>query len=241
MRASDAGPARITWQWSGARGELHTRFGGAALSLARDGTWLARAWLAPEAPAAHFLLSGLCALLLHRSGGVILHAASVVLGSGVIGFIGPSGAGKSTACAQVQGALAFSIDRLAVLPAVSPEGAGAAPVWLSHPLPGGTAPVPDIPRATPCWLPLRGIVRVFQTSQPSSIESGSRASGVAVLRESAFQAGLGTEAEGELLAALERLGQAVPVGRLYQRLGASSEQLLGRWLEDQAQNQARER
>jgi hypothetical protein len=224
------GPARVCWDWHSGRGEVRTRFGGAALWQEQD-EWVARAWLAPDARAAHFLMSGLCALLVHRHGGVLLHAASIVLGSGVLAFIGPSGAGKSTACGQVQGALAFSIDRLAVYPARSAKGTTS---WLSHPLPGGTAPIPDMLRATPRWLPLLGILRVSRSEHGTAVASCSLASGVLVLRESAFQAGLGPEAEDELLVALERLGRSVAIGRLQQDLRASSEPVLRRWLLDQA-------
>jgi hypothetical protein len=231
------GPLRISWKWQHDEGELLTRFGGATLRREESG-WVARAWLAPDPRAAHFVLSGLSALLVHRHGGVLLHAASVVLGHGVVAFIGPSGAGKSTACGQVRGAAGFSIDRLAVMPSSQQRaeraGARAATSWLSHPLPGGTAPVPDMPMAAPGWLPLLGILRVFRHRGSSFVEPCSPASGVAALRESAFQAGAGPGAEHELLAALEQLERVVPVGRLYQNLGASLEPLLGRWLVDQA-------
>jgi hypothetical protein len=93
-----------------------------------------------------------------------------------------------------------------------------------------------MPRAAPRWLPLLGVLRVFQAERATSIESSSPASSVALLRESAFQAGSGPGAEVELLATLERLARAMPIGRLYQSLGASSEPVLRRWLENQVEN-----
>jgi hypothetical protein len=231
------GPARISWKWQHGQGELLTRFGGATLRR-EEGGWVARAWLAADPRAAHFVLSGLNALLVHQQGGTLLHAASVVLGPGVVAFVGPSGAGKSTACGQVAGAAGFSLDRLAVFPSPSfgaaRAGAGTATSWLSHPLPGGTVSLPDMPMAAPRWLPLLGVLRVFQHRGSSFIEPCASASAVATLRESAFQAGVGPGPEDELLTTLERLARAVPVGRLHQSLGASSEPLLRRWLLDQA-------
>jgi hypothetical protein len=231
------GPARICWKWEHGHGELLTRFGGATLRR-EEGGWAARAWLAADPRAAHFVLSGLNALLVHQHGGALVHAASVVLGPGVVAFVGPSGAGKSTACGQVEGAAGFSLDRLAVFPSrplgATPAEAEPLTSWLSHPLPGGTASLPDMPMATPRWLPLLGVLRVVQHPGSTFIEPCSSASAVATLRESAFQAGGGPGPEHELLAALERLARAVPVGRLYQSLGSSSEPLLRRWLVDQA-------
>lgn len=239
-RGAAEGPPRITWEWGREQGELRTRFGGARIRQ-ENGGWVARAWLAPAPPAASFVLSGLCAMLVHRQGGVLLHAASVVLGGsrpGVLAFVGPSGAGKSTACGLVQGAAMFSLDRLAVLPSRTArlEGAAAAAAtpWLSHPLPGGTASVGDMPSTAPRWLPLLGILRVVQHRGTSFVAPCSGASGVAALRESAFQAGVGPGAESELLATLDALGGAVPVGRLHQSLGFGSEPLLRGWLRDQA-------
>jgi hypothetical protein len=186
--------------------------------------------VAPHPRAAHFLLRGLTALVLHRLGGAILHAASVELDSGVIAFVGPSGAGKSTACRHVEGCRLFSVDTLAVVP-LPLAGAPEQPwLWCAHPRPGGTRPVPDMLAATPRWLPLRGVLRVQRSSGEVRVAAASLASAVALLRESAFQLGVGVDAEEELLSRLEKVARSLPVGRAYLRLGASIKPVLSRWL-----------
>jgi hypothetical protein len=222
--------AGIAWTWCGGEGSVSTRYGHARVTL-EAGRFAARIAVRDEPLAAHFLLSGLAALVLHRLGGGILHAASVELDSGVVAFVGPSGAGKSTACLHAGDCPLFSVDTLAVVPGpIGPAGAG---VWFAHPLPGGTRPLPDMAASSHRWLPLRGVLRVHRSTDESSASAVSPASAVALLRESAFQIGDGRDAELELLAGLERLARAVPIGRLYLRLGASLKPILGRWLVDQ--------
>jgi hypothetical protein len=234
----------ITWHWGEGGGQVVTRFAHAHISGGVSGFY-GRAWVDDDALAPHFLLSGLTALLAHRLGGAVLHAASVELDAGVIAFIGPSGAGKSTACCHVAHAPLFSVDRLAIVPlglagsaeAGSPEAGSseAGPMWLSHPLPGGTRPVPDMPSAEPRWLPVAGILRVERSAADTTIGVPSLAGAVRSLRESTFQAGVGPGVEAELLGILEHLAQRVPVARLHLNLGASLGPLLSRWLVDQAE------
>lgn len=167
-------------------------------------------------------------MLCRRLGGAVFHAASVELDGGVVAFVGPSGAGKSTACRHMEGAALVSVDRLAVVPLGS--------TWLSHPLPGGTRPVPDMPNAAPRWRPLTAVLRVHQSANGTGIDAPAPALAVTSLRESTFQSGLGPRAEEELLSALEQLVQHVPVARLELQLGASLKPLLRRWLESQAKD-----
>jgi hypothetical protein len=222
--------AGIAWGWCGDEGSVSTRFGHARVSL-EAGRFTARVAVQDEPLAAHFLLTGLSALVLHRQGGGILHAASVELDAGVVAFIGPSGAGKSTACLHVGGCPLFSADTLAFLP--GPIDAAGAGVWFAHPLPGGTQPIPEMAAASRRWLPLRSVLRVHRSAGESSASAAPLASAVALLRESAFQIGAAPDAELELLAGLERLARAVPIGRLQLCLGASLKPILGRWLVDQ--------
>jgi hypothetical protein len=252
------GGVALRWRWHGpgdgpaesGEGEVLTRFGRARVAQ-RSGGMLAHVWLGEDPRAAHLVLSGLAALLLHRAGGALLHSASVVLDDRVIAFIGPSGAGKSTACRHVAEAELFSVDRLAVLPvpprshaAGASSGPGAtsarAPsMWLAHPLSGGTRSAADMPSAPEQWRPLAGVLRAQRGALPPPAEGAliraiSGAGAVAALRESAFQIGSGPGAEGDLLATLEALTRGVPVARLELSLGACLAPTLRRWLVDQA-------
>jgi hypothetical protein len=258
-----AGAGALCWQWrraesgevAGGVGEVLTRFGQASVAERPEGV-VARVSLAEDPRAAHLVLSGLAALLLHRRGGCILHSASVALEGRVIAFVGPSGAGKSTACRHVTEAQLFSVDRLALLPvlagAASPAepprrapGADAAgsnragadmPVmWFAHPLPGGTRSALDLPSAPESWLPLAGVLRVVRGEQGAAVRSLTGASAVLALRESAFQIGSGASAEVELLSTLEALAHTLPVGRLELALGACLAPELRRWLVDQTE------
>jgi hypothetical protein len=224
----------ITWRWGEGGGQLVTRFAHARISGGAGG-FSGRAWLDEDTAAPHFLLSGLTALLAHRLGGAVLHAASVELDAGVIAFIGPSGAGKSTACRHVERAPLFSVDRLAIVPFGRVGSAQAEPLWFAHPLPGGTRPVPDMPTAEPRWLPVAGILRVERSPADTAIGLPSLAGAVTSLRGSTLQAGVGPGVEEELLGTLERLAQQLPVARLQLSLGASLEPLVRRWLVDQGE------
>lgn len=224
----------ITWHWGDGGGEVVTRFAHARISGGASG-FSGRAWVDEDARAPDLLLSGLTALLAHRLGGAVLHAASVELDAGVIAFIGPSGAGKSTACRHVEPAPLFSVDRLAIVPLRRAGGEPAEPMWFAHPLPGGTRPVPDMPSAGARWLPVAGILRVEQSLAQTAIGVPSLAGAVTSLRESTFQAGVGPGVEAELLGTLEQLARRLPVARLQLSLGASLQPLLRRWLVDQGE------
>jgi hypothetical protein len=240
----------LGWDWTAEGGELVTRFAGARIaqvSGGSDGSTLDRragetgafegtAWLVDDARAPHHLLGGLAVLLTHRLGGGVFHAASIELDGAVVAFVGPSGAGKSTACRHVEGAPLVSVDRLALLPMPSSPLPRRGSRWFSHPLPGGTRPVPDMPGAFPGWRPLAAILRVQKAAAGTAIIApASPASAVTLLRESTFQTGLRPSAEHELLAALERVVQHVPVVRLELQLGTSLKPLLRRWLKSLAE------
>jgi hypothetical protein len=245
----------LGWDWTAQGGELVTRFAGAQIRQAPGGleapavertvaeanavdtrAFEGTAWLGDDARAPHHLLGGLAVLLSHRLGGGVFHAASIELDGAVVAFIGPSGAGKSTACRHVEGAPLVSVDRLALLPMPVSPLPRRGPGWFSHPLPGGTRPVPDMPGALPGWRPLAAILRVQKGVTGTAITApASPASAVTMLRESTFQSGLRPSSEHELLGALERLVQHVPIARLELQLGASLKPLLRRWLKSQAE------
>jgi hypothetical protein len=225
-------PSGLAWSWTAQDGELLTRFAGARVWAVPSG-FEGKAWLEGDARAAHHLLGGLAVMLTHRLGGGVFHAASVELDDAVVAFVGPSGAGKTTACHHVEGAPLVSVDRLAVVPIGPrlPQGSR----WFSHPLPGGTRPLPDLPSAPSRWRPLAAVLRVQPSAARTAIVTPAPALAVTLLRESTFQTGLERSAELELLGALDDLVQHVPVGRLELQLGASLKPLLRRWLKSQAE------
>lgn len=218
--AARAGWSGLEWEWSAASGCVRTAQGEARVQRTSD-AFVADVWVAPGSRAARLLLVGLTSLVLHVQGGLILHAASVVLRDEVIAFVGPSGAGKSTACGHVSGAVPFSVDRLALLPSSAPTARGAGG-WLGHPLPGGSDPG----LAGARWLPLRAVLRVQPSPTASRRETCPPALGVLLARESTFQLGRGAAAELATLGSLEQLVRDVDVGRLHVRLGSDLEPLL---------------
>jgi hypothetical protein len=212
---------RLEWAWQGGRALLRSRHARAELHGAAEGA-RAEARLTPNRRGAESLLTGLAAALLHRSGGAILHAASLELPEGVIAIIGPSGSGKSTASRQLDSGRVFSVDRLAVAP--------RSQDWHAFPLPGGTRSPLDLPPATSARAPLRAVLRIRKAASGACLEPCSPAQAVALLRQSAFHSGYDAQAERELLAHLERLSDTVPVANLHSSLGTMLGPVLGRWL-----------
>jgi hypothetical protein len=160
-------------------------------------------------------------MLLHLRGGLVLHAASVVLDGGALAFIGPSGAGKSTACQHVSGGEPFAVDRLVLLPWPVENTSQ----WLAHPLPGGT-PRPGELGSAARWLPLRAVLRVHKSTHGSRLEPCSAALAVLLARESTFQLGRAPAAERSLLGTLDRLVRDVGLARLHVQLGSDLTPLL---------------
>ncbi len=229
---SRLGARDITWQWHGESGR--------ALTLQSRAAWQvvhskldAEGELLGTPRAAESLLTALASAVLHRTGGAVLHAASVELPWGVVAFIGPSGAGKSTACRHLRGAKPFSIDRLAVLPARAPGEREASPsrrAWLAAPLPGGTGISPPSERGAAHGRPLALVLRVRHAKEQTALAECARIDAVATLRACAFHAGADARTELELLARLEQLAKDVPVAQLQLLLGTELEPVLGSWL-----------
>jgi hypothetical protein len=223
----------LRWRWQSGTAEISTRSARAVVWRA-DGAYAAEAWLPPCSRDTTTLVGALSSAVLHDAGGVLLHAASVLVDSRVVAFLGPSGAGKSTACRHMGGAPIFSLDRIAVMPRNPAALSGPAPAgpaeWFAYPLFSGTALDPNAPRAKPGWAALRVCLRVHQAPHEAHIEAchGSRA--LAALRESAFSGGTDPSAELDLLERLGRLRAHVPVGRLHFALGSSLAPLVSRWL-----------
>jgi hypothetical protein len=227
----------LRWQWRAGTAQVVTR-GARALVWKADGGYAAEAWLPPNARVATTLVGALSSAVLHDAGGLLVHAASVLVDSRVVAFIGTSGAGKSTACRHMGGALIFSLDRLAVLPhdPGAPQLAHAVvpPVWFAYPLFGGTALDPAAPRAKPAWTPLATLLRVHRGDREPRIEPCGGPQALASLRESAFSGGTDPDTELDLLARIERLRLDVPVGRLHFGLGSSLVAPVSRWISGQA-------
>lgn len=222
------GPRGVEWEWSGDAGQALTEHAEVRWQVDTGGRVNAEAMLSPNPRAAESLLTALASALLHGAGGAILHAASVELACGVVAFVGRSGAGKSTACEHVNGARQFSLDRLAVVPAVSRQVGHAG--WMAHPLPGGTRSERGLPDSVPLGRPLRAILGVHKAASGCELSRCATDRAVAMLRAAAFHANRQPGAELELLAHLERLARELPVGNLHLSLGTSLEPILGRWL-----------
>jgi hypothetical protein len=211
--------------------EHGTAWGASARISMAAGEFSADASLAPSRRAGQNLLQMLAYALVRRSGGAVLHAASVELPKeGVVAFVGPSGAGKSTACEHVAAARFFSADRLAVVPGASPSPTSLG--WSAHPLPGGTPLVDTLPASESAGRPLRAVLRIRQAQSGCWFEPcrGSRA--VALLRESTFRVTRAAQSEAEQLSRLERLARALPVGELHFSLGTPLGPLLRSWFRD---------
>ncbi|HVZ35181.1 MAG TPA: hypothetical protein VG963_22295, partial [Polyangiaceae bacterium] len=202
------------------------------------------AWLPAERRALPALLGGIHAAVLHELGGFILHASSVLLEHGVLGFLGPSGAGKSTASVQLGAGSLFSVDRLALLPERRMPGElqdhEASRAWRAYPLFGGTLPEGTMARAAPSWQRLQGLLRVDRAAQGASVEAPALARAVAVLRESSLHGGQGAGSELEFLARLEQFAREVRVGRLHFALHAALGPTVGEWLSGAQAGSARE-
>ena len=206
-----AGGHPIEWSWQDRQGEVRTCNLRATLEHTGRRQFAVRARLPADLLAVPTLLSAVSPALLHAVGGTVLHAASVEFERRCVAFVGPSGAGKSTACRHTSDALSFSLDRLAVAP--TEQG------WVAYPLPGGKGSESNAPASAHASLPLATILRVARSTQGPHIEACRGHRRLAVLRQATFHGDRTPAAEHELLAALDALGQAVPVGLLEFALG----------------------
>ena len=95
------------------------------------GSWQAQLELSCDAfyPNVEYFLRILCALLAYRSGGLLVHAAGLLVGGQVHLFVGHSGSGKSTAVALSPQALALGDDLILLRPEEAGWRAYGTPFW----------------------------------------------------------------------------------------------------------------
>jgi ABC-type branched-subunit amino acid transport system ATPase component len=168
------------------------------------------------------LLPSLAAVILDRTGGVLLHAAGVVMDGKAVLFVGPSGAGKTTATQLCRGCELFTGDRAAIT-----FESGRARVWA---LPGGDPA--DVIASDATNLPLAAVLRVAQRRDGvTSVKTLDRAHSVGALRESMFRTRRGVEDEKQALAIAEALSRLVPVGIVGTSLGVEVTDAIRHWLE----------
>lgn len=168
------------------------------------------------------LLRGVSSAILHREGGLVLHAAAIELDGAGFLFVGPSGAGKSTAVQLTRGGRCFAFDHVAVLP--------AATGWLAWGLPGGSAV--DAPSADGVVYPLAAVMRVRQAPAGSEprITPLDGAGALFALRESVECADDSREAEDVYLRSAMELSSRIPVATIATVLGRSATPALREWI-----------
>lgn len=201
----------IEWSWHEGVGQARTRKLEARFERVGPRQFRVQARVATDPLTLTTLLSTVAPALLHALGGTVLHAASIELNRHAIAFIGPSGAGKSTACQHTAGARSFSLDRLAVVPGASG--------WVACRLPGGNGWEEADARSVHSILPLGAVLRVMHSQQGPWARACAPLRSIALLRQAAFHGDHAPGAERELLAALDALSRAVPVGELGFGLG----------------------
>lgn len=161
------------------------------------------------------MTTALTGALVSAEGGVVLHAAAVVLEERAVLLIGPSGAGKTSAACLCGGTRWLAKDRVALLP----TSAG----WRAWGMPGGD----DItlPQAPNRPLPVAAIARVRRADEAPSLRRLDPLRALVALRESTQTAG-----SEPALDAPAALAEAVPVyelrGRLDRPLTASLREAL---------------
>lgn len=190
---------------------VHARTFEAELSRLGPGRYAAAATVAPGCEAVSDLLRGLAASMLHAEGGVVMHAAGLVLDGVALLLVGPSGAGKSTALRSTRGATCLADDHVALVP--RPEG------WFAWGLPGGTAA--GIAPSDSSAYPLGAIVRVRRGAPGSSpgFQLLRGASALFALRESVEWADRSAGAEELYLRAVTDLSSQVRVAAIETVLG----------------------
>jgi hypothetical protein len=179
-----------------------------------------QAWLESSSDAFHpnldYFLRILCALLAYRNGGLLMHAAGLLVGGQVHLFIGHSGSGKSTVVALSPHALALGDDLILL----RPEEAG----WRAY--------------GTPFWNPeaarregqtaggrLIGIYSLVQ-DQEVYLQAMSPAAAAAELAANCPVVSGGAAWLAGLLSRCQQLRAAVPVQRLHFRKDPSFWDLL---------------
>jgi hypothetical protein len=152
------------------------------------------------------MLRGIAAAVVHREGGLMLHAAGVELEGRAVLFLGPSGAGKSTAARLSHGARCFAYDHVAVVP--GSQG------FIAWGLPGGTPA--RAPLASSVAYPLGALLRVRKSGDAHhpSVHRLCGAQALFALRESVEWADLTPGGEDVYLHAVTQLSTQIPVGAI---------------------------
>lgn len=202
-----------------AHGELELRAPRARAVLCRIGPqrYACSARVARDPMALSTLLRSLVAIVVHDVGGLIMHAAGIVLDEQAVLYVGPSGAGKSTAATLTEGASMFAADHVAVIP----QRDGGV---LAYGLPGGNAAAMTH-TAQAVW-PLAAVFRILRDAHEAAVPHVPRArvlqgaQSLFVLREAVESADVSTGAEQARLSAVTEIAPALTVGTLHTVLGA---------------------
>jgi hypothetical protein len=177
--------------------------------------YAAAAQVAPGSDALIGMLRGVCAAIVHREGGLLLHAAGLELDGKAVLLVGPSGAGKSTALRLTSAGRCFAYDHVAVV------RAGGS--WFAWGLPGGTAPGAHEAHAT--VYPLAAVLRVRKVTgrrAAPGVQSLAGAQALFGLRESVECADRSAGAEDVYLHAVTELSSQVPSGAIETVLGCDN-------------------
>jgi hypothetical protein len=185
--------------------------------------YVCSARVASDPRALSILLRSIVAIAVHEAGGLMMHAAGVVLSQRAVLYVGPSGQGKSTAAAHTDGARMFASDHVALIP---DEGGRV----LVYGMPGGKRA--DMPYVDDVVWPLGMILRV-RRDDPSSLEQrvprARLVQGVEALfiaREAAEAADTSKSAEDARLNAAYAVTQASAIGTVHTVLGHPIGQLV---------------
>ena len=212
-----SGPSsrRIDWEWQGDRCGVRTARAHAELLRTSPGLYAGRSFHSGGATDWVNALNAVTAAICCREGGVIIHAAGVVVDDRAFLLIGPSGAGKSTAAGLCYRGRELAFDRAAVYPVGTD--------WYAVGLTGGEAsglrPAPRRPHR------VGGIFRIRQSdrlaARPMDIVSA-----LVSLRESTQALGRSADEE-RTLDSLSRLAGAGLCGSLHTVLGRDVTAVLG--------------
>ena len=163
-----------------------------------------------------YLLRVLLAIVAQRDGGMLLHAAGLVLERKAVLFFGASGSGKSTVVSLSRRAAVLSDDLVVVRPPAEPQQDSR---WLAHPTPFWNG---DVKRSysdlTPA--PVSAAYRLVQ-DRDVYLEPISRGKAVAELAASCPVVNGIPGILGRVMQTCSDFAQTVPVQRLHFRQDAS--------------------
>lgn len=223
--AGDRSGREIHWDWRGECAQVRTARARLDLHRLAPGHYAASARTAPNTNGLSGMVTAVTGTIVHREGGLVLHAAGVVLGGRAVLFIGPSGAGKTTAANQSDGASWLARDRAAILP-----GAGG---WTAWGMAGGdTIRLPQSARRS---YPLAGVLRVRRGDGERPIRDLTGAEALSVVRESVQSAGGSREEEDRRFEAMARLLAEARVGEIRTELRKPVSDRVTQWLGEVAE------